>query len=141
MSRGGLGIGKKDRWSFFLLAKSQFVGQIVQVVLNLLESCFKFLKDLGWKLSDIKVVTYPYKYIIFSLLLYVSEKVFMNSLLTHLLLPEPYSLETFQYSLCSKSLATGIRFLQKSLASNVLREKWKDSCVLDLEVFVFGVFQ
>lgn len=48
MNRGGLRVGKKDRWLFFVgglffgsffffpaLVKTQFVRQVVQVVLNL----------------------------------------------------------------------------------------------------------
>lgn len=46
MSRKVWGLVKRIG-DLFVLANSQFVGQVVQVVLNLLESCFKYLKDLG----------------------------------------------------------------------------------------------
>lgn len=55
MNTGDLGTGKKDKWSFSVLVKTQFVRQVVQFVFNfrtdLVRKALKKLSDFEYQLS------------------------------------------------------------------------------------------
>lgn len=54
-----LGIGRKNRCASSVLAEICFVRQVVQVVLNLQDGCFYFLKELGNNLNGNPVIDLP----------------------------------------------------------------------------------